>query len=149
MAKSYIVDHLQQSDTNNEQLEFIVELCEEHDDLVRAKFQSRHSNHKKHIATVQFNEKKEQPITVWHCTCFAGGREVGMCSNITVLLWHLGAERAMIDTSIHPLSASKLLTAIDDSMKFSDDEYNSDNDVNDFPGFIGTVNSSAETELDL
>ncbi|CAF5168471.1 unnamed protein product, partial [Rotaria magnacalcarata] len=32
MAKSYIVDHLQQSDINEEQLEFVVELCGEHDD---------------------------------------------------------------------------------------------------------------------
>ncbi|CAF4636006.1 unnamed protein product, partial [Rotaria magnacalcarata] len=33
MAKSYIVDHLQQSDINEEQLAFVVELCGEHDDL--------------------------------------------------------------------------------------------------------------------
>ncbi|CAF4022788.1 unnamed protein product, partial [Rotaria sp. Silwood1] len=136
MAKSYIIDHLQQSDINNEQLEFIVELCEDHDDLVRARFQSRHSNHKKHIATVQFNEKKKQPIIAWYCTCSAGGREVGMCSHITALLWHLGVERAMVPASIHPLSGTKLLTAIDDSMKFSDDEYNSDNDGNDYRGSI-------------
>ena len=68
MAKSYIVDHLHQSDITNEQLEFTVELCEGHDDLVLEKFQSRHSNHKKHVATVQFNEKNEQPITAWYCT---------------------------------------------------------------------------------
>ena len=66
MAKSYIADHIQQSDINNEQLEFIVELREAHDDLVLAKFQSRHSNHKKHMATVQFNEKNKQPITAWY-----------------------------------------------------------------------------------
>ena len=148
MAKSYIIDHLQQSDINNEHLEFIVELCEGHEDLVRAKFQSRHSNHKKHIATVQFNEENEQPITAWYCTCSVGGRQVGMCSHITALLWHLGVERAMIPTSTHPLSASKLLTAIDDSMQFSNDEYNSDNDVSDFRGPIRSVNNSADTELD-
>ncbi|CAF3548310.1 unnamed protein product [Rotaria socialis] len=148
MAKSYIVDHLQQSDINEEQLEFVVELCGEHDDLVRARFQSRHSNRKKYIATVRFNEKNEQPITGWFCTCSVGGREVGMCSHITALLWHIGVERAMVPTSTHPLSASKLLTAIDDSMKFSDDEYNSDNDINDLRGTIGTANATNDTELD-
>ena len=63
MAKSYIADHLQQSDINEEQLEFIVELCDKHDDLVRARFQSRQLNLKKYIATVQFNEQNEKLIT--------------------------------------------------------------------------------------
>ncbi|CAF4647071.1 unnamed protein product, partial [Rotaria magnacalcarata] len=71
-----------------------------------------------------------------------------MCSHITALLWHIGVERAMVPTSTHPLSASKSLTAIDDSMKFSDDEYNSDNDINDLRGTIGTANATNDTELD-
>ncbi|CAF4503740.1 unnamed protein product [Rotaria socialis] len=52
MAKSYIIEHIRQSQTNEEEMEFLVELCNDHDDLVRARFQSRHSNNKKHIATV-------------------------------------------------------------------------------------------------
>ncbi|CAF5061883.1 unnamed protein product, partial [Rotaria sp. Silwood1] len=76
MAKSYIVDHLQQFDINQKQLEFVVELFGEHDDLARARFQSRHSNRKKYIATVRFNGENEQPITGWFCTCSVGGREV-------------------------------------------------------------------------
>ena len=70
-----------------------------------------------------------------------------MCSHITALLWHLEVQRAMMLTSTHPLSALKLLTAIDDSMQFSDDEYNSDNDTGDFRGPIRSVNNSADTEL--
>lgn len=128
MAKAYITDHFQQSYLDEDQLEFIVELCEGHDDLIRARFQSRHSNQKKHIATVQFDEHNEQSITGWYCTCAAGGREVGMCSHITALLWHLGVERGTIPASTHPLSASKLLTAIDTSMTFSDQENSSDSD---------------------
>ena len=46
-----------------------------------------------------------------------------------------------------PLSASKLLTAIDDSMKFSDDENNSDNDNDDFRAFT-TTNENNEKESD-
>ncbi|CAF4036162.1 unnamed protein product [Adineta steineri] len=76
MAKSYITDHLQQSYINDEQLEFTVELCEGHDDLVRARFQSRHSNRKQLIATIKLNEQDEKPITGWYYACFAGGGEV-------------------------------------------------------------------------
>ena len=52
-----------------------------------------------------------------------------MCSHITPLLWHLGVTRTVVPTSTHPLSATKLLTAIDDGMKFSDIEYDSDSDI--------------------
>ncbi|CAF5229283.1 unnamed protein product, partial [Rotaria magnacalcarata] len=96
-------------------MEFLVELCSEHDDLVRARFQSRHSNNKKHIATVQFDNHKQQLIDAWYCTCSAGPREVGMCSQMTALLWHLGVNKAVISTDNHPLSASRLIKAIDDS----------------------------------
>ncbi|CAF4545500.1 unnamed protein product [Rotaria sp. Silwood2] len=68
----------------------------------------------------------QQPIQGWYCTCASGAREVGMCSHVTALLWHLGVERAVVATSMHPLAAVKLLDAIDDSMKFSDDENDSD-----------------------
>ena len=59
----------------------------------------------------------------------------------------MGIERAVVSTSAHPLSASKLLTAIDDSMKFSDDENNSDNDNDDFRAFA-TTNENNEEESD-
>ena len=88
-------------------------------------------------------------MIAWYCICSACGPEVGMCCHITALLCHLRVEKTTMRTSTHPLSASKLLTIIDDTMKISDGEYNSDNDVNDFRGSIGTVNNSADTELDL
>ncbi|CAF4452172.1 unnamed protein product, partial [Rotaria magnacalcarata] len=128
MAKSYIIEHIRQSQTNEEEMEFLVELCNEHDDLVRARFQSRHSNNKNHIATVQFDNHKQQPIDAWYCTCSAGAREVGMCSHITALLWHLGVNKAVISTDNHPLSASRLIKAIDDSTHFSENDTNSDDD---------------------
>jgi hypothetical protein len=148
MAKSYIADHLQQSYIDEEQVEFIVELCQQRDDLVRAHFQSRHSNRKKHIATVQFNDQNEKPITGWYCTCIAGGREVGMCSHITALLWHMGVERGTVPTSAHPLSTSKLLAAIDDSMQFSENENDSDEDNDNFRAFTITRNNTNDEELD-
>jgi hypothetical protein len=128
MAKSYILEHIRQSPTNEKEMEFIVELCNEHHDLVRARFQSRHSNNKNHIATLQFDHHKQQPIDGWYCTCSVGAREVGMCSHVTALLWHLGVNRAVIPLDNHPLSASRLINAIDDSMHFSEDDTNSDED---------------------
>lgn len=133
MAKSYILDHFQQSYINDEEVEFIVELCEGHDDLVRAKFQSRHSNHKKHTATVRFDEAQEQPIVGWYCTCSSGSREVGMCSHTTALLWHLGIDRARTQTSTHPLATANLLNGIEDSMDFAEEEYAfSEDETNDY-----------------
>ena len=98
---------------------------------------------------MRFNEKNEQPLTGWLCTCSIGGREVGTCSHITALLKRMGVERAMISASTHPLSTSKLLTTIDNSMAFSDDdEYNSDDNVNEIHGTVETANAINDIELD-
>ena len=51
MAKSYILEHLRPSNIDDEQMEFIVELCKEHEDLVRARFQSQNSKQKQYIAS--------------------------------------------------------------------------------------------------
>jgi hypothetical protein len=147
MAKSYIVDHLQQSYINNEELEFIVELCEGHDDLIRSRFQSRHSNRKQYITTIRFNAQNEKPVTGWYCTCSIGSREVGMCSHTTALLWHLGVDRGIIPTT-HPLSATKLHTAIDDSMLFSEHEDSSDDDNIDPGGSATFANKKISEDID-
>ena len=60
----------------------------------------------------------------------------------------MGVGRAMISTSTHLLSASKLPTAINDIMQFSDDEYNCDNYVSDFRRLIQSVKNNADTQLD-
>jgi hypothetical protein len=98
----------------------LIELCAQHNDLVRARFASRHSNNKNYTATVQFKADSKQPITGWYCTCISGWRDVGCCAHVVALLWHLGVCRAQIDKKIHPLSASQLFAEIDDSMQFSD-----------------------------
>ena len=80
------MDHIRLSLTDEEGMEFMVELCHEYDDLVRARFPSRHSRNKNHTATIQFDRQKQQPIDAWYCTCSAGAREVGMCSHVTALV---------------------------------------------------------------
>ena len=106
----------------------MVKLCHEYNDLVRARLPSRHSKNKNHTATIQFDRQKQQPIEAWYCTCSAGAREVSMCSHVTAILWHLGVNRAVIPTDSHPLSASRLLNAIDDSIQFNEDESQSNDD---------------------
>ena len=104
MAQCYILDHIILSLTDEEGMEFMVQLCHEYDDLVRARLPLRHSKNKNHITTIQFDRQKQQPIEAWYCTCSVGAREVGVCSHVTALLWHLDTNRAVILTDSHPLS---------------------------------------------
>ena len=62
--KGYIEEHLKPSPLDEDQLDFIVELCANHPDLVRARFASRHSSGKNYIATVEFDaDSDEKPMT--------------------------------------------------------------------------------------
>ena len=63
-----------------------------------------------------------------------------MYSHVIALLWHLGVERAVIKTSVHPLSTVKLLNAMGDSIKFSDDQTDSDTGNQPFLAFASTTN---------
>ena len=127
------MDHIRLSLTDEEGIEFMVELYHEYDDLVRARFPSCHSKNKNHTTTIQSDRQKQQPIEAWHCTCSAGEREVGMCSHVTALLWHFGVNRAVIPTDTHPLSASRLINATDDSIQFNEAESQSNDDSTTSP----------------
>ncbi|CAF2160544.1 unnamed protein product [Rotaria magnacalcarata] len=131
MAKSYIQDHLTQSILNDDAMEFLVELCTTREDLVRVRFQSRHSNRKHHAATVQFHIMNEDPIRGYYCTCTSGAREVGCCVHVAAVLWHLGVQRGNIDQNVHPLSAIKLMEAVHDSTQYSRLHDESDDDDDD------------------
>ena len=127
------MDHVRLSLTDEEEMKFMVELCHEYADLVRARFPSPHSKNKNHTTTIQFDRQKQQAIEAWCCTCSRGEREVGMHSHITALLWHLGVNRAVIPTDIHPLSASRLIKTINDNIQFNKDESQSDDDSSTSP----------------
>ena len=124
-AKGYIKEHLKPSPLDEDQLDFIVELCANHPDLVRARLASRHSSSKNYIATVEFDQDAdEDPITGWFCTCAAGGRVFGCCAHITALIWQLGVCRGEVETTTNPLSSSRFFQFIRDSA----DLYNSEDD---------------------
>ena len=86
-AGSYIKDHLTPSTLKDDELEFIVELSPKYDNIVRARFTSRHSNTKTYISIVQYNViYTEHPIKGWFCTCVIGGRHIGCCAHVAALL---------------------------------------------------------------
>ena len=129
-AISYIQEHLTPSPLYDDELEFLVELSSHNDDLIRARFSSRHSNNKNHIALIQYETKNtEQPINGWYCTCMSGRRDVGCCAHVAALLWHLGVRRAEIELNTHPLSASEICSEIIDSVQFSDVEATDDEET--------------------
>lgn len=140
-AKGYIKEHLKPSPLNEDQLDFIVELCANHADLVRARFASRHSSSKSYIATVEFDQDSdEDPITGWFCTCAAGSRVFGCCAHITALIWQLGVCRGEVEETSNPLSSSRFFQFIRDSAdpyisededddQSTEDEDNSDMDA--------------------
>ena len=66
--------------------QFIVELSSNDDNIVRARFSSRHINTKPYVTIIQHNIKNiEQPITGWYCTCTSGRRNVGCCVHVAAL----------------------------------------------------------------
>ena len=106
---------------DDEHLEFIIESCDKHKDLVRARFASRHSNSKNYLATIQYNNKDDdEPIQGWFCTCTAGARIVGCCAHITALILYLGASQAEPESTQHRLSAIKYLQYTQDVIQYSD-----------------------------
>ncbi|CAF2696014.1 unnamed protein product [Rotaria sp. Silwood2] len=121
-AKSYILEHLKPSEIDPDDLEFIIELCEQHDDLVRVRFSSRHSTQKSYTATVQYDSDEEKQIQGWYCTCPNGARVLGCCPHIAALLWYLGVCRADTDDTGHPLSTQNLLDAVNDCIQYQEIE---------------------------
>lgn len=126
-AKSYIREHLKPSEIFPGESEFLAEECENHSNLVRARFASRHSSSKNYIATVEFdNERDEEPITGWYCTCAAGARAVGCCGHVAALLWHMGVCRGQPEEIVNPLSSVHFHDFIHDAADMPDDSDSSD-----------------------
>ena len=118
---------MQPSKIDPTHFEFIAELCEQHSDLIRVRFSSRHSTQKHYIATVQFDNYEQELIQGWYCTCSIGARVLGCCSHTAALLWYLGVRRAEYEVKEHPLSAQYLLEMVNDCIQYrelmeSDDE---------------------------
>ncbi|CAF2140459.1 unnamed protein product, partial [Rotaria magnacalcarata] len=86
------------------------------------------------ITSLPYNSSsiRSHPFLVGIVPVTSGWRDVGCCTHVAALLWHLGDRRANINENTHPLSAGHLFASIDDSMQFSEveesDEEQDDND---------------------
>ena len=80
-------------------------------------------------STIQFdNDNADDPIQMWCCSCTAGLHVVGCCFHASALLWYLGVNRGITSNILNPLSESHLTVVIHDSLGFSDNDDNSDDD---------------------
>ncbi|CAF3491531.1 unnamed protein product [Rotaria socialis] len=119
-AKSYILEHLKRSELDPNDLEFTVELCEQHSDLIRIRFVSRHSTNQNHLATVQFDTYQDEPIQGWYCTGHTGARVVGCYVHIAALIWYLGVCRAEYNDKGHSLSAQHLFQVVENYLQYAE-----------------------------
>jgi hypothetical protein len=113
---------------DEDQLEFVVELCQVDDDLVRDRFASTQCSNKNYTTTVHIDETviSDEPITAWFCTCTTRPSAVGCCAHITALIWHLAVCRADINHDEHELSANRFLLSIQDFLRYMDTEEGTD-----------------------
>ena len=125
------------------QSEFTVELCEQQSDLVRAHFQSRDLSSKFYCTTIRHDHQPPH-IREWYCSCIIGCPVVGCCAHATALVWHLSAERAIPSGTTHPLSTTRLLNSIDNSISL--EEFNLEIDNNGFYSRISSSSTSSDME---
>ncbi|CAM4907558.1 unnamed protein product [Rotaria socialis] len=126
-AKFYIREHLTQSPLVGNDMEFIIELCAQHNDLLYT----------------------ESPISGWYCTCTSGWRDMECCAHVAALLGHPGVRRANINENTHPLSAGHLFASIDDSIQFSEvEESDEEQDDNDNDNHVHNVASNSTNSDD-
>ena len=141
ISKSYIIEYLKKSLFDDDELIFAVQCDKCYPDLVRVQFLSRHSKSAQYNATVRFNSLAEQLIEEWFCTRQTGPRQLGCCSHIAALLWHLGLNGAKISEA-PPLSARHLFDYVEDSTVYSKTNKSEDDDN----GVLYTIRSDDEID---
>ena len=82
IAKSYFEEH-QEPDGD-----YMIELGDTDDNILRCRIQSRHSNATKHKAWIQYSMTGD-PIVAWYCTYPAGAITVGCCLHVASIIWYL------------------------------------------------------------
>ena len=81
-ARAYVEEHFDMDS------DFIVEVDNSIDDIVRCSIHSRHPNAHKYKAWIQYSLTGD-PIRAWYCQCEADGRTVGCCAHIASVIWYL------------------------------------------------------------
>jgi hypothetical protein len=86
LARTYVEEHL------NQEGDYIIELDDNRDDILRCTIQSRHSNAIMYKSWIQYSLSGD-PITAWYCTCRGGSVTIGACSHIVSIVWYLSYAR--------------------------------------------------------
>ena len=86
IAKSYVEEY-QEPDGD-----FMIEVDDTDDNILRYRIQSRHSNATKHKAWIQYSMTGD-PIVAWYCTCPTGAITVGCCPHVASIIWYLSYGR--------------------------------------------------------
>lgn len=122
-ARAYVEEHCSATDLNNH-VDFPLQICNNDQQLVRVRFQSRHSNRKTYYAYVQFNKDEIENSC---CDCPSGDRQVGVCSHRAAAIWFLAYQRHLNETSAKQPSGS-YIKLLDDSELVDDFVESSDED---------------------
>ncbi|CAF4500569.1 unnamed protein product [Rotaria sp. Silwood2] len=84
-ARAYSEEHCSATDLNN-QADFPLQICNTDGQLIRIRFQSRHSNAKLYYTYIQFSTEE---ILNSCCDYPIGDRQVGVCSHRAAAIWFL------------------------------------------------------------
>jgi hypothetical protein len=108
-----------------DQLEFVVELCQGEVNLVRVCFASRHCINKNYTATVQIDGTgiSDELTKAWLCTCATRPMVIGCCAHMKALIWHLGVCLASIYYDEHELTTNRFLLLIQDCLRYPDTKH--------------------------
>ncbi|CAF4109077.1 unnamed protein product [Rotaria sordida] len=122
-ARAYSEEHCSTTDLNN-QADFPLQTCNTDGQLIRIRFQSRHSNAKSYYTYIQFSTEE---VLNSCCDCPIGDRQVGVCAHRAAAIWFLAYQRHQNDISRNQPSGS-YLRLLDDSELIDDFVESSDED---------------------
>ena len=122
-ARTYSEEHYSITDLNN-RANFPVQTCNIDHQLIRIRFQSRHSNTRSYYTYIQFPTEE---ILNSCCDCPVGDRQVGVCSHRSAATWFLAYQRHQNIDPRNQTSGS-YLDLLDDSELLDDFAESSDED---------------------
>ncbi|CAF0902297.1 unnamed protein product [Adineta steineri] len=85
-APAYVEEHF------DEDSDYLIEIEDEKDLILRCTIQSRHSNSVKYKTWIKYSFTND-PIESWYCTCASGAMTVGACSHVVSIVWYLSYAR--------------------------------------------------------
>ena len=123
-ARAYSEEHCSTTDLNN-RADLPLQTCSTDQQLIRIRFQSRHSNTKSYYTYIHFSTEE---ILSSCCDCPISDRQVGVCSHRSAVIWFLAYQRYQNNDSRNQTPGS-YLDLLDDSELLDDLNESSDEDA--------------------